>query len=84
MQLAHISHSITVTFKHYNFIAANCYEKFVIITNFYPLYENTNAPLKITNMSAIIHVLYYDHSRTCYMHVLCSSTTARAYVRTCT
>ena len=65
-------------------IAANCYEKFVIITNFYPLYENTNAPLKITNMSAIIHVLYYDHSRTCYMHVLCSSTTARAYVRTCT
>ena len=52
----------------YTCIAANYYEKFVIIMVFYFLYENANIPLRITNLYVFIlwprtYVLYTAQSQ---------------------
>ena len=49
--------------------AANYYEKFVIVTNFRPHYEITNAPGRITNLSANrhAHIEYTHRTHTLYI-----------------
>ena len=49
--------------------AANYYEKFIIVTNFRPHYEITNAPGRITNLSANrhAHIEYTHRTHTLYI-----------------